>query len=92
MVVRGDVLIVLSYSGASDEILAILPAMKRISIPIIAITAGAQSDLARYAEVVLDVSVEREMVELNKNVLRMRIYLAVLGAPSPAGLSSALSS
>ncbi len=65
MVVRGDVLIVLSYSGASDEILAILPAMKRISIPIIAITAGAQSDLARYAEVVLDVRVEREACPLN---------------------------
>ncbi len=65
MVVRGDVLIVLSYSGASDEILAILPAMKRISVPIIAITAGAQSDLARYAEVVLDVRVKREACPLN---------------------------
>ena len=65
MVVRGDVLIVLSYSGASDEILAILPAMKRIAIPIIAITAGAESDLARYAEVMLDVRVEREACPLN---------------------------
>ena len=36
MVVRGDVLLVLSYSGATDEILAILPAMKRIAVPVIA--------------------------------------------------------
>ncbi len=65
MVVRGDVLIVLSYSGATDEILAILPAMKRISVPIIAMTAGADSDLSRYAEAVLDVRVTREACPLN---------------------------
>jgi len=65
MVVRGDVLIVLSYSGATDEILAILPAMKRISVPIVAMTAGKDSDLARYAEAVLDVRVAREACPLN---------------------------
>ena len=65
MVVRGDVLLVLSYSGATDEILAILPAMKRISVPIIAMTAGADSDVARYAEAVLDVRVAREACPLN---------------------------
>ena len=65
MVVRGDVLIVLSYSGATDEILAILPAMARISVPIIAMTAGADSDLSRYATAVLDVRVEREACPLN---------------------------
>ena len=64
MVVAGDVLLVLSYSGASDEILAILPAMKRIGVPVIAITGGIDSDLARYAEVVLDVRVEREACPL----------------------------
>ena len=65
MVVRGDVLLVLSYSGETDEILAILPAMKRMSVPVIAMTARADSDLARYAEVVLDVRVEREACPLN---------------------------
>ncbi len=65
MVVRGDVLIVLSYSGATDEILAILPAMKRISVPIVAMTGGADSDLSRYAETVLDVRVTREACPLN---------------------------
>ncbi len=64
MVVAGDVLLVLSYSGASDEILAILPAMKRIGVPVIAMTGGLGSDLARYADAVLDVRVEREACPL----------------------------
>lgn len=65
MVVRGDVLLALSYSGATDELLAIIPAMKRIAVPIIAMTAGAESQLARYADCVLDVQVEREACPLN---------------------------
>src|SRR5262249_32648794 len=47
-------------SGESDEIAAILPVLKRLSIPIIAFTGNAASTLARYSEVVLDVSVGRE--------------------------------
>lgn len=65
MVVRGDVLLVLSYSGATDEILAILPAMKRIAVPVIAMTGGLDSDLARFADCVLDVRVAREACPLN---------------------------
>lgn len=65
MVVRGDVLLALSYSGATDELLAILPAMKRISVPVIAMTGRTDSSLAQYADVVLDVRVEREACPLN---------------------------
>jgi arabinose-5-phosphate isomerase len=65
MVVRGDVLVALSYSGATDELLAILPAMKRISVPIIAMTGRPDSSLAQYADSVLDVSVRREACPLN---------------------------
>jgi arabinose-5-phosphate isomerase len=65
MVVRGDVLVVLSYSGTTDEILAILPAMKRIAVPVIAMTGGLGSDLARFADCVLDVRVAREACPLN---------------------------
>jgi arabinose-5-phosphate isomerase len=64
MVVRGDLMLALSYSGASDEIIAILPAMKRMSVPIIAMTAGLEPPLAGYADVVLDVSVEQEACPL----------------------------
>ena len=64
MVVQGDLMIALSYSGASDEIMAILPAMKRIGVPIIAMTGGIEPPLARYADVVLDVTVEQEACPL----------------------------
>jgi len=64
MVVPGDLMLALSYSGASDEIVAILPAMKRISLLIIAMTGCLDSPLARYADVVLDVSVEQEACPL----------------------------
>jgi arabinose-5-phosphate isomerase len=60
MVTTGDVVLALSYSGESDEIVAILPVLKRLSIPIIAFTGNPASTLARYSEVVLDVSVARE--------------------------------
>jgi arabinose-5-phosphate isomerase len=60
MVVRGDVLLALSYSGATDELLAILPAMKRLGVPIIAMCGRTDSLLAEHAECVLDVRVEKE--------------------------------
>ena len=65
MVMRGDVLLALSYSGATDELLAIIPAMKRIAVPIIAMTGGNESLLARHATCVLDVGVAREACPLN---------------------------
>lgn len=64
MVVRGDLLLALSYSGSSDELLAILPAMKRIGVPVIAMTGSADSPLARCAEVVLEIHVAREACPL----------------------------
>ncbi len=56
----GDILLVLSQSGETDEVLALLPALRRLSLPIIALTGGASSTLAQYSEVVLDTAVERE--------------------------------
>jgi arabinose-5-phosphate isomerase len=60
MVTAGDVVLALSYSGESDEIVAILPVLKRLGIRLIAMTGSLQSTLAQYSEVVLDVSVPRE--------------------------------
>jgi len=60
MVVQGDVLVTLSYSGESDEIIAILPAVKRIGVSVIALTGRPDSHLAQRADVVLDVAVRRE--------------------------------
>ena len=64
MVAAGDVLIVLSQSGWTDEVHAILPAMKRIGVPIIALTGRLHSPLADQAEVTINVSVEREACPL----------------------------
>lgn len=55
-----DVFIALSYSGNSDELLTIIPIIKRFGIPLIALTGNLSSPLADAATVILDVSVERE--------------------------------
>ncbi len=60
VLMRGDVLIVVSRSGASDELTTLLPAVRRLEVPIIALTGEAESPLGRAAETVLDVSVEEE--------------------------------
>jgi arabinose-5-phosphate isomerase len=60
MVTRGDLVIALSYSGETDEILAILPALGRIGARLLAVTGRAGSTLAGTADLRLDVSVERE--------------------------------
>jgi arabinose-5-phosphate isomerase len=65
MVTHGDVVIALSYSGESDEIVAILPVLKRLGVPLIAFTGRPASTLGEQAEVILDVSVPREACPLN---------------------------
>ena len=65
MLQRGDLVIAFSYSGETDEILAILPALGQIGTPLIAVTGNAQSTLGGAADLVLDVSVEREACSLN---------------------------
>lgn len=60
MVVRGDVVVVLSNSGETDEILAIVPMLKRLAVPIVLLTGHPHSALARQCEVVVDVSVREE--------------------------------
>ena len=53
----GDVILALSYSGESEELLNLLPALKRFSVKIIAMTGDAKSSLARHSDVVLNVRV-----------------------------------
>ncbi|MCS3917622.1 KpsF/GutQ family sugar-phosphate isomerase [Fervidibacter sacchari] len=60
-----DVVLALSYSGETDELLAILPAIKRLGVPLIVLTGNINSTLAKAADVVLDVSVKREACPLN---------------------------
>jgi arabinose-5-phosphate isomerase len=65
MIARNDVLIALSYSGESEELLAIVPLLKRKGASLIAMTGNANSSLAREADVHLDASVEKEACPLN---------------------------
>lgn len=64
MLRSGDVVIAISYSGSSDEILKLVPGIKRLELPLIALSGIAASPLAQAADVVLDVSVEREACPL----------------------------
>lgn len=60
----GDVIILLSYSGETRELLDLLPHLKRMSVTLIGITGRADSALARYSDIVLDVHVEKEACPL----------------------------
>jgi arabinose-5-phosphate isomerase len=65
MVSSRDVVIVISKSGSSDEIAALMPTFKRLGNKIIAITGDITSGLARESDLVLDVSVTKEACPLN---------------------------
>jgi len=65
MVARGDLVLALSNSGETDEVLAILPPLKRLGVPIVLLTGNPASSLARQCEVVLDVSVPEEACPMN---------------------------
>ena len=60
MITGDDVFVALSYSGESDELLAILPVLRRLGTRIILLTGKMDSSLAREADIVLDASVARE--------------------------------
>ena len=64
MVTANDVVIAISNSGETSELLGILPSLKRIGAPIIAFCGRDQSTLAKHADVVLDISVEKEACPL----------------------------
>ena len=65
IVTSDDVVVMLSNSGKTEELLTMLPHLKRRQVPIIAIVGNLQSLLAKQADVVLDASVEREACPLN---------------------------
>ena len=60
-----DLVLAISNSGESDELAAILPVLKRQGVPLVAMTGGAQSTLAKHADIVLDSSVDKEACPLN---------------------------
>ncbi|EEF57542.1 KpsF/GutQ family protein [Pedosphaera parvula Ellin514] len=61
----GDLILALSYSGESEELLNLMPALKRFSVKLISITGVPKSSLARYSDVVLNVKVAKEACPFN---------------------------
>ncbi|RKY86818.1 D-arabinose 5-phosphate isomerase [candidate division KSB1 bacterium] len=57
---KGDVVICISKSGNNDELNTLLPILKHVEVPIIAITGNPYSNLAKFSDVILDVSVKEE--------------------------------
>ena len=65
MVKPVDLVLAISNSGESGELMAILPVLKRLGVPLIAMTGNAKSSLAQYAELTLDSGVDKEACPLN---------------------------
>lgn len=66
IITRNDVVIAISNSGETQELLNLLPLIKRFGVPMIGMTGNMSSTLANASDAVLDVSVEREACPLNK--------------------------
>ena len=65
MIKAVDIVLAISNSGESDELVSILPVLKRQGVPLIAMTGGMNSALAKHADVILDSSVDKEACPLN---------------------------
>jgi arabinose-5-phosphate isomerase len=63
-IVKGDVVLVISYSGNTEEIVALVPEVKRLGSPLVAMTGNPRSPLAQAADVNLDVSIRQEACPL----------------------------
>lgn len=66
IITREDVVIAISNSGETQELLNLLPVIKRFGVPIISMTGKMESTLAKAGETVLDISVEKEACPLGK--------------------------
>lgn len=66
IITREDVVIAISNSGETQELMNLLPLIKRFGVPMIGMTGKMDSTLAKASDVVLDISVEREACPLNK--------------------------
>ncbi len=76
---EGDVAIAMSYSGETAELLAVLPHLKRLGTTIVAVTGKSGSTLAKAADFVLDVNVQREACPLNLAPTSSTTNMLVIG-------------
>jgi arabinose-5-phosphate isomerase len=85
----GDLILALSYSGESDELLNLLPALKRFLVKIIAITGAAKSSLAHHSDIVLKVRVPREACPFNLVPTASTTAMLVMGDALAMAVSQA---
>jgi arabinose-5-phosphate isomerase len=79
MLVRGDLVVALSNSGETEELLALVPAIKRLAVLLVLLTGRPASRLAQLADLVLDVSVREEACPLNLTPTSSAAAAAALG-------------
>jgi len=75
----GDVILALSYSGESEELLNLLPTLKRFSVKIISLTGNLKSALARHSDVSLNVKVPKEACPFNLAPTSSTTAMLVMG-------------
>ena len=75
----GDVILALSYSGESEELLNLLPALKRFSVKIISLTGNAKSSLAKHSDLSLNVKVPQEACPFNLAPTSSTTAMLVMG-------------
>jgi arabinose-5-phosphate isomerase len=79
IIADGDVVLALSYSGESDELLNLLPALKRFSVKIISFTGNLKSSLAKHSDVSLNVKVPKEACPFNLAPTSSTTVMLVMG-------------
>ncbi len=79
VIADGDTILALSYSGETQEILSILPSLKRFEVSLISITGKPQSSLGKNSDIVLNSSVKREACPMNLAPTSSTTAMLVLG-------------
>jgi len=75
----GDVILALSYSGESEELLSLLPVLKRFSVKIISITGNVKSSLAKHSDISLNVKIQKEACPFNLAPTSSTTAMLVMG-------------
>jgi len=75
----GDLIVALSYSGESDELVSLLPALKRFAVKIVSFTGNSKSTLARHSDIVLSVRVPKEACPFNLAPTASTTAMLVMG-------------
>jgi arabinose-5-phosphate isomerase len=89
MIVPGDVVLAASTSGTTEELLRLVATLKRLGVPLLAMTGNAASPLARHADLHLSVAIDREACPLNLAPTASTTAMLALGDAFAMALSEA---